>query len=198
MRVARIITRLNIGGPSIQAINLASRLSAFSVNTLLLHGTVGNAEGDMSYLLDHANPRPSALHVAALKRQLAPLDDARACWMIYTALCEFRPDVVHTHMAKAGALGRLAAVAYNRTVGRNRRARIVHTYHGHVLDGYFGAAATAMFIGIERRLARATDRLVAVSARVRDELAGRYRIGRPDQYPRRTIGIRARSILRNR
>jgi glycosyltransferase involved in cell wall biosynthesis len=182
MRVARIITRLNIGGPAIQAVNLASRLAALSVETLLVHGTVGAAEGDMAYLLDAADPRPPTLHVPTLKRQLAPTDDARACWSIYRALCAFRPDVVHTHMAKAGALGRLAAIAYNRTAGRHRPARIVHTYHGHVLEGYFGAAATAAFIGIERRLAIATDRLVAVSARIRDELRDRYRIGRVEQY----------------
>jgi glycosyltransferase involved in cell wall biosynthesis len=182
MRVARIITRLNIGGPAIQAVNLASGLAAFSVETLLIHGTVGAAEGDMSYLLDEAHTRPATRFVPALTRRLAPLDDARACWSIYRALRAFRPDVIHTHMAKAGAVGRVAAIAYNRTTGRRRRARIVHTYHGHVLEGYFSSLATAAFVGIERRLAHATDRLVAVSARVRDDLANRYKIGRLDQY----------------
>jgi glycosyltransferase involved in cell wall biosynthesis len=182
MRVARIITRLNIGGPAIQAVNLSSRLSKCGVATLLVHGRVGENEGDMAYLLEQADPSISTLDVNTLKRQLAPIDDASAWWQLYRALCTFQPDVVHTHMAKAGALGRLAAVAYNRTAGRRRRARIVHTYHGHVLDGYFGRAATAMFIGIERQLARGTDRIAAVSPRVRDELVGKYRIGRTEQY----------------
>jgi glycosyltransferase involved in cell wall biosynthesis len=182
MRVARIITRLNIGGPSIQAINLSSRLSAYGVETLLIHGSVTNAEGDMAYLLDRADPRPSTLHVRTLQRQLAPRNDARTTWAIYRALRAFQPQLVHTHMAKAGALGRVAALAYNRTVGRRHRARIVHTYHGHVLEGYFGRTATAVFTEIERRLAPLTDRIVAVSSRVADELVDRYRIGRREQY----------------
>jgi glycosyltransferase involved in cell wall biosynthesis len=182
MRVARIITRLNIGGPAIQAVNLSSHLSKCGVATLLVHGRVGENEGDMAYLVEQADPSVSTLDVNTMKRQLAFIDDTGAWWQLYRALCAFQPDVVHTHMAKAGALGRLAAVAYNRTVGRRRPARIVHTYHGHVLDGYFGRAATAMFIGIERQLARVTDRIAAVSPRIRDELVGTYRIGRTEQY----------------
>jgi glycosyltransferase involved in cell wall biosynthesis len=182
MRVARIITRLNIGGPSIQAVNLSSRLAARGVETLLIHGTVGASEGDMTYLFDRADPRPTTLHLAALQRPLAPAGDARAWWQIYRALRAFRPDVVHTHMAKAGALGRLAAAAYNRTAGTRARARIVHTYHGHVLEGYFSRSKSAAFVAIERRLAPLTDRLVAISPRIRDELAGEYRIGRAEQY----------------
>ena len=182
MRVARIITRLNVGGPAIHAVNLSSHLSAHGVETLLVHGTIGDAEGDMSYLVDQADPRPRTLHVRALQRRLAPASEPIAWWRIYRALCAFQPHIVHTHMAKAGALGRTAALAYNHTVGRRRPARIVHTYHGHVLEGYFGRLATATFAGIERQLASATDRLAVVSPRVRDDLVNRYRIGRADQY----------------
>jgi glycosyltransferase involved in cell wall biosynthesis len=182
VRVARIITRLNIGGPAIQAVNLSSRLTACGIETLLVHGTIGEAEGDMSYLLDQATPRPRTLHVRGLRSRPAPAREPIAWWQIYRALCAFRPDIVHTHMAKAGALGRTAAVAYNRTAGRRRPARIVHTYHGHVLEGYFGAAATAAFLGIERQLASATDRLVVIAPRLRDDLAGRFRIGQASQY----------------
>jgi glycosyltransferase involved in cell wall biosynthesis len=85
-------------------------------------------------------------------------------------------------MAKAGTLGRLAAAIYNRTAGRHARARVVHTYHGHVLEGYFGSAATRLFVGIERQLARVTDRIVAISPQIRSELVDEHRIGRPDQY----------------
>lgn len=182
MRVARIITRLNVGGPAIHAVNLSSRLAAHGVETLLVHGTIGDAEGDMSYLLDQADPRPRTLHVRALQPRLAPASEPIAWWQIYRALCAFQPHIVHTHMAKAGALGRTAAIAYNHTAGRRRAARIVHTYHGHVLEGYFGRLKTAAFVGIERQLASATDRLAVVSPRIRDELAGRYRIGRAEQY----------------
>jgi glycosyltransferase involved in cell wall biosynthesis len=182
MRVARIITRLNVGGPAIHAVNLSSRLSAHGVETLLVHGTIGAAEGDMSYLLDQADPRPRTLYVAALQPRLVPVQEPRAWWQIYRALCAFQPDIVHTHMAKAGALGRTAAVAYNQTAGRRRPARIVHTYHGHVLEGYFGRVKTAAFVGIEQGLARVTDRLAIVSPRVRDDLVDTHHIGRAAQY----------------
>jgi glycosyltransferase involved in cell wall biosynthesis len=83
---------------------------------------------------------------------------------------------------KAGAVGRLATLLYNRTAGRHAPARVVHTYHGHVLEGYFSPAKTNLFIQIERALARATDRIVAISPRIRAELLDEYRIGRPDKY----------------
>jgi len=181
LRVARIITRLNIGGPAIQAVNLSSRLSAHGIDTLLVHGTIGSAEGDMSYLVEQADPRPRTLHVPGLQSRPSAREPG-VWWQIYRALREFQPDIVHTHMAKAGALGRSAAAAYNRTAGRARPAAIVHTYHGHVLEGYFGRVASATFIGIERRLAAITDRLVTISPRLRDELADRYRIGDARQY----------------
>jgi glycosyltransferase involved in cell wall biosynthesis len=95
---------------------------------------------------------------------------------------DLRPQIVHTHMAKAGTLGRLAAAIYNRTAGRPDRARVVHTYHGHVLDGYFSPAKTRLFLGAERAVARMTDRIVAISPRIKSELLEQYRIGRPDQY----------------
>jgi len=85
-------------------------------------------------------------------------------------------------MAKAGLLGRLSAAAYNLTRGRAPRARVVHTYHGHVLEGYFGGVQTAIFIALERALARISDAIVAISPAIRGELLEQYRIGRPEQY----------------
>ena len=133
----------------------------------------------MSYLL---GPSVVATYVEALQRSLDPIGDVTAFRRIYRVLCDVRPAIVHTHMAKAGALGRAAAALYNRTVGRSAPARLIHTYHGHVLEGYFGGAKTAAFIGAERALARITDRLVAISPRIRDELRREYRIGRDAQY----------------
>src|SRR5207237_6235075 len=95
---------------------------------------------------------------------------------------DFKPHIVHTHMAKAGAIGRTAAAIYNRSVPPNERARVIHTYHGHVLEGYFSATKTALFVGAERLLARATDRIVAISPAIRDELLQGHRIGRAAQY----------------
>jgi len=179
VRVVRIITRLNVGGPSIQAITLSERLTSRGVETLLVHGQLGAGEGDMRYLLaDGVQTR----HLPALRRPVAPLHDALALAQLLDILRDARPDVVHTHMAKAGTLGRLAAAIYNRTAGRRRRARVVHTYHGHVLEGYFSARMARVFTATERHLARLTDAIVAISPQVRDELLTEHRIGRAGQY----------------
>ena len=179
VRIARIITRLNIGGPSIQAVTLTERLTARGFETLLIHGSLGDGEGDMRYLLA---PATRVEFVPALRRELAPASDLSAFVRVSSLLRDFKPNVVHTHMAKAGGVGRTAAAIYNRSVAKTARARIVHTYHGHVLEGYFGAVKTAVFVGVERRLARYTDRIVAISPAIRDELLNEHRIGRPDQY----------------
>jgi glycosyltransferase involved in cell wall biosynthesis len=179
MRVVRIITRLNIGGPAIQAMELSSRLGPRGIETVLVHGRLGDGEGGMAYRLD---PQVDARYVESLRRPLAPMHDAAAVARLAGILRDVRPDVVHTHMAKAGTLGRAAAAIYNRTAGRGAPARVVHTYHGHVLEGYFGSRAAAFFTWTERRLARVTDAIVAISPRIRTELADEFRIGRPDQY----------------
>lgn len=178
-RIARIITRLNIGGPSIQAITLSRELVAAGMDTWLIHGRLGDSEGDMRDLLSMEGAHE--LQVDALRRPIAPLHDVGALWRVFGALCRWRPHLVHTHMAKAGAIGRLAAVAYNRTAGRKSPARLVHTYHGHVFEGYFGSLHTRCLLAVERWLARRTDVLIAISPRVRHDLLHTFRVGTPDQ-----------------
>jgi len=179
IRVLRVITRLNIGGPAIQAIELSDRLTARGFDTRLVHGRVGAGEGDMRYRLA---PRVDAQHLGSLRRPVKPLHDLVAFARVLDIMRDFRPHIVHTHMAKAGTIARAAAAVFNRTAGRDARARVVHTYHGHVLEGYFSPGATRFFIGIERQLARVTDRIVAISPQIRHELVDEYRIGRADQY----------------
>ena len=179
MRILRVITRLNIGGPSIQALALTSRLAARGATTTLLHGRLGEGEGDMRYL---AAPDANLQFVPTLQRAIAPLDDLRTLRVLYTTMREFKPTLVHTHMAKAGLLGRLAAFAYNLTRGEAPRTLVVHTYHGHVLEGYFSRVITGVFIGLERLMARFTDAIIAISPAIRADLLSTYRIGRPEQY----------------
>jgi glycosyltransferase involved in cell wall biosynthesis len=176
--VVRIITRLNIGGPSIQATRL-SAIDADGFATTLIHGKLGDGEGDMSYLIA---PGATAVYVDALRRPLSPFHDLRALIRIYRELAKARPSIVHTHMAKAGLLGRLAAAAHNLTRGSAPRARVIHTYHGHVLEGYFSPAMTAVFITLERLLARLTDRIIAISPAIERELRDGFRIGAAAQY----------------
>ena len=176
VRVARIITRLNIGGPSIQAAMLSDRLRDHGFDTLLIHGRLAEGEGDMSYLLQGTPVRTS--YIPAMRRSVSPLADVRAVAKILRELDGFKPHIVHTHTAKAGTIGRAAAFAYNRLA--RTPARTVHTYHGHSLEGYFRHAGP--FIAIERLLARATDRLVAISPRIAADLRDHYLIGRPEQW----------------
>jgi glycosyltransferase involved in cell wall biosynthesis len=177
--VARVITRLNIGGPSIQAVRLTTALNDYGFASNLFHGRLGAGEGDMSYLIP---PNTRTTYIETLCRPLSPLDDLRTLRRLYRAFRQVRPQIVHTHMAKAGLLGRLAAAAYNLTRGSAPRARVVHTYHGHVLDGYFSPFMTSVFIGLERMLARVSDAIIAISPAIRADLLHTYRIGTEGQY----------------
>lgn len=174
IRVARIITRLNIGGPSIQAISLCRELQAEGFESCLIHGHLAEGEGDMTQLLPLGDT--GTVYVDALVRPISPIRDLRALWTIYRALVRWKPDIVHTHLAKAGTLGRLAGIAYNWVPKGSGRARLVHTYHGHVFEGYFNPVSTRLFLAIERWLARRTDVLITISPTVVRDLQT-YRVG---------------------
>jgi glycosyltransferase involved in cell wall biosynthesis len=178
-RIVRLITRLNIGGPSIQAVSLSDRLRVHGFETVLAHGRLGPGEGDMRYLLPAS---VEAELLPELQRSISPVEDLQAARRVLRLLHRVRPSILHTHMAKAGAVGRIAAVIYNRGVAPAERIRLVHTYHGHVLEGYFSPLKTAVFIRTERALARATDRLIAISPQIQRDLLHTHRIGRDGQY----------------
>jgi glycosyltransferase involved in cell wall biosynthesis len=163
VRVARIIARLNIGGPAIQAITLTQRLAPLGYETLLIRGSEAPHEGSMDHLADELGVRP--LRIARMGRELGA-GDLVAFVRLVRELRRFGPDLVHTHAAKAGTLGRLATLV----PGRRRRPVTVHTFHGHSLAGYFSPRKAALFLRIERFLATRTTRLIAVSDEVRDEL----------------------------
>jgi len=185
-RVLRIITRLNIGGPSIHAVKLSHALWPLGFETRLIHGRVAAGEGDMDYLLQQE--QVEATFVPTLQRSIAPMADLQTLVALFGHMRRFRPHVVHTHMAKAGLLGRSAAWLFNITHPRSR-AIVIHTYHGHVLDGYFSRTMTALFIGLERILARVSDVLIAVSPRVRDDLVQRHHIGTAAQFQVVPLGL---------
>jgi glycosyltransferase involved in cell wall biosynthesis len=187
MRIARVITRLNIGGPSVQALDLCRELASRGIETCLIHGRLANGEGDITDWEPIAAAR--ATYVEHLVRPVSPLSDLKALWTIYKTLLEWRPHVIHTHMAKAGALGRLAGLVYNLTPGVKPRARLVHTYHGHVFDGYFTSSTTRVFVAIERWLAKRTDLLIAISPRVLGDLRDTYAIARPPQLKLVPLGF---------
>jgi glycosyltransferase involved in cell wall biosynthesis len=160
LRVLRIITRLNIGGPAQHVLFLASGLKE-DVETVLVTGTPDPAEGSMDDLAGDLGVIP--LRLPHLKRQLAPLDDLRALWSLWRLCRRLKPDIVHTHTSKAGLLGRLAARLAGVPV-------VLHTFHGHVFHGYFGPWASRLAVLAERGMGALSTRLYAVSPSQREEL----------------------------
>jgi glycosyltransferase involved in cell wall biosynthesis len=155
-KVLRLITRLNVGGPARQALMLTRDL-AEEYPTVLAAGRPSAAEGELT---DERVP----VRTVPLVRPLNPSMDMRAVAVTRRLIGSTGARLLHTHMAKAGTVGRMAAASIP------DRPRTVHTFHGHVLDGYFKPSVQRMFVEVERGLARRTDALVAVSPEVRDAL----------------------------
>lgn len=179
IRVLRIIARLNIGGPAIHATLLTERLDPIRYDSRLVAGREGPQEGN--YLDLHGQSVAQLTIVPELGREIQGWADLKALRALLRLMREFRPHIVHTHTAKAGTLGRLAA----------RFARVpvvVHTYHGHVFHGYFSPSKTKIFLAIERWLARGADRLLTVSEQVRRELLD-LGIGTPEQLTVLPLGL---------
>lgn len=174
MKILRILTRPNLGGPTRQAIALWHAHQAQSVETLLVTGVVGDEEVELSPaehgvpVVTRAQLRSGWLALPMLRRGLDPLGDRRARTALRELIRAYRPDVVHTHTSKAGWVGRRAVLAER---GGARAPVLAHTFHGHVLQDYFGRLPSLMLRRLERRLARQTDLLFAVSPSCADELA---------------------------
>lgn len=176
--VARVIARLNVGGPAIHVMNLTEGL-ATAYPTLLITGAVGPDEGDM---LPEAVARGLPVSVIPeLGRSVRPWQDVVALYKLMVLFRRIRPAIVHTHTAKAGTLGRVAAVLARVPVR-------VHTFHGHVFRGYFGRM-TGLVIAVERALARLTTRIVTVSESQADELAREFRIASRERIAVIPLGL---------
>ena len=171
IRVLRVIARMNVGGPAWQVSVLTRGLDASRFETSLIAGDVGGGEADFVELRD---PDLPLVKIPALGRNVRFGDDLRAFIAIRREIGLFRPDIVHTHTAKAGVLGRLAAATC-------RVPLRVHTFHGHLLHGYFNRLISRVLVMVEKILAWRTTALVAVGERVRDDLVAAG-IGRLDQY----------------
>jgi len=174
----RIIARLNIGGPAIQAITLTQELEPFGYRTRLIRGVEDPAEGNMDYLARERGVVPTL--IPSMRRDPG-LGDLVALTKIVLLLWRDRPAIVHTHAAKGGTLGRVATVLAFPL--RRMRPVVVHTYHGHSLTGYFSGRTAQVYRLIEKLLAPRTDILLAVSSEVRDDLvalqvapAGHFRV----------------------
>lgn len=178
-RVLRILNRLIVGGPSKNAVFL-SRYMSPDFETLLVTGDKDDHEQDADELATHHGITP--LCVTEMKRAISFNDDWKAYQKLKKIIREFKPDIVHTHAAKSGALGRLAA--------RNCQVPvIVHTFHGHVFHSYFNPLKTNFFIRAERYLARFTDGIVAISEKQRHELVDEFKIAPANKFHIIPLGL---------
>ena len=191
-KIVRVIARLNVGGPAKHVIWLTKGLSAPQFDSLLIAGTVPPGEEDMGYFATAMGVAP--VFIPEMSREVS-LQDALTVWKLYRLFCRERPDIIHTHTAKAGTVGRTAGFFYrwltpNALLGRPRACRFVHTYHGHIFHSYYGPAKTRFFLTIEKILARrATDRIVVVSEQQRREINEQFAVGRASQFAVIPLGL---------
>lgn len=161
-------------------------------DTLLVSGVVPPGEDDMAYVAAEANVSP--LIVPEMSREIS-LRDAITIWKLFRLLLREKPDLVHTHTAKAGSVGRVAGFMYRwltpaALIGHPRPCRFVHTYHGHVFHSYYGPAKTRLFLTVEKVLARmVTDRIIVITEQQRREINGNFRVGKPEQFAVIPLGI---------
>jgi glycosyltransferase involved in cell wall biosynthesis len=185
MRIVRLITRLNIGGPALQVIFLNREMQNRGYETLLLTGECEPDEGQVDYLLKASDP---VRRIAFLGRSVSPFKNLRALWRVWRILRDVRPDVVHTHTAMAGCVGRAAAIIAGVPV-------IVHTYHGNSLRHYFSRISSAVFRNIERALAARTDVLCALCPQQVRELSEEMRVAGQEKFRVVPLGLDLTSYL---
>lgn len=188
MKVMMIVARLNIGGVALNVLQTVSALQKNeSIEVILIHGRVSEHEGDMYYLAENLGVRSVIL--PALERELSPIHDLKTIWQLYRLMRQHRPDIVHTHTAKAGFVGRWAAFL----------ARIpvrVHTFHGHVFHGYFGPLKTRLFLWMERLSALISSRIITLSEALRTELSEVYSIAPKNKIEVIPLGLDLQSFTR--
>lgn len=160
-KILRIINRFNLGGPTYNAAYLAKFMED-EYETLLIGGEIDESEDSSQFILDHLNLKP--IIIPEMKREIDFKNDRIAYKKIKEIIREFKPDIVHTHASKAGALGRMAAKKLNVPV-------IVHTFHGHVFHSYFGKAKTLFYKTAEKKLAKYSTKIIAISDKQKKEIA---------------------------
>ena len=192
MKIVRVIARLNVGGPAKHVVWLTKGLQAPEYESLLVAGTVPPGEDDMGYFATETGVAP--VFVPEMSREISP-KDALTIWKLFRLLLRERPDVVHTHTAKAGTVGRLAGFLYRwltpgLLLGRPRPCRFVHTYHGHIFHSYYGSLKTRLVLLIEQTLARlVTDRIVVLSQQQQQEINQEFGVGRAHQFVVVPLGL---------
>jgi glycosyltransferase involved in cell wall biosynthesis len=164
IKIIRVIARLNMGGPALHVAYLTEGLRKRGYDTTLIAGSLARGEDSMAFVADAHGVE--IVQIDELGREISPLRDLMATLRLARLIRKERPQILHTHTAKAGTVGRVAALL----AGSRRPPIVVHTFHGHVLRGYFGPFRSLLFRLLERWLAARTTALIAVSPEVRDDL----------------------------
>ena len=188
IKILRIISRLNIGGPSIHVLNLNKGLDKKVFQSLLLCGNISDGEKSMFNEAKKSGIKLITIPELTNEHSLK-LKDLKALLKIYLIIKKYKPDIVHTHTAKAGLLGRIAAhLALT--------PKIIHTYHGHVLHSYFSRPKTYLLRFMEKLLALISDSLIVVSGKIKTELIS-YRISKPSKFSIIKLGFNLNPFLNN-
>jgi glycosyltransferase involved in cell wall biosynthesis len=172
VKVMQIIARMNVGGPAVIVAELMRGLDKSAFGQILVTGYCDENEADY---LDTVAIDIKATRIAGLGRSVSLIADLKAFFGLVSLIRKYKPDVIHTHTAKAGVLGRLASLLAGRGAAR------VHTFHGHLLHGYFSSALTKLVVLIEKFFAARTSVLIAIGSKVKEDLLAAG-IGRPDKY----------------
>jgi glycosyltransferase involved in cell wall biosynthesis len=184
MKIVRIIARLNVGGPARHVVWLTKNLQSEEFQSVLLTGTVPAGEEDMNYFAEENGVAP--VFIPEMSRELSP-KDIISLWKVFRRISREKPDIIHTHTAKAGTIGRVAGFFYRWLLWKD--LKMVHTYHGHVFHSYYGKRKTALFLFIERSLARLTDKIIAISAQQKAEINEKFGVGQARQFEVVQLGI---------
>ncbi len=170
-RILRILNRFNLGGPTYNAAYLTKYMPP-EFETLLIGGSNDASEKNSEYIVNNLGIEPFI--IPHMHREISPSNDYRAYNAIKKIIRDYKPDIVHTHASKAGALGRQAAIYCKVPV-------IIHTFHGHVFDSYFSQLKSAFYKNLERFLARKSSGIIAISEKQKDDLVNKYRICSDDK-----------------
>ncbi len=165
-KILRIINRFNLGGPTYNA-GLLTKYLSDEYETILVGGNHEESEGSSMHIVEHLGLEP--VIIPEMQRSVSPKNDRIAYNKIQKIIQDFKPDIVHTHASKAGALGRKAAFSA-------KIPQIYHTFHGHVFHSYFGSLKTNLYKNIERRLAKKSTNIIAISELQKKELSEIHRI----------------------
>ena len=185
IKVAHIVTRMNTGGVAVLLAEIFKGYDRSAFDFTLITGTCQSGEED--YLQAH-RLRLNEIQVSAMNRSLNPLKDVTAFISIIRTLNQLKPDIVHTHTSKAGLLGRIAVKI------ACPKAKVVHTYHGHLLQGYFSSLTTKLIVFTEKYLARISHVLISMGNQVKKELLAAG-IGKENQYKVLFPGISASDAI---